>query len=610
MLFDHLPVGMAMLDCRRIYRYVNATYSATQGFYAPNLLGVSLLQGPTAWVALISPLLDQVETKHAPVNAYDIALAYPGQPSLQRTWDVAALPFFDEQTMDGYILYLTDVTCRQQLQQLSRVESRLSGVFEAAVDAILVIDQDGIIVEANPATGRMFGYPQEELLGMYLPALMPEDRREEHLHGMERYLHTDIPHVISTVYDVEGRRKDGSSFPCELSVAESREPGERRIFVGILRDVTERKRTETERARLFSELEQRAGELETIVNSIADGLVIYGPSGNIVRMNEAAKSILGYTPVEQEEPLSEQVALLCPETPDGVPLPFELFPSVSALRGNTVLGVVMVLHHPPERTVWVIASAAPIITSAGTLLGVVATFTDITTRRAMEEEREIYVHTISHDLRVPLTLIQGHVQILQEVLEKCGELEAFRLNTEAIIDSVRRMNTMIKDLVDTARMESGQLRLALQPVELHAYIRTLLEQLRHTIATERVTVEVPPDLPVILADPDRLDRILINLLTNALKYSPPNAPVVVRTEPADGMVTIAVIDHGSGISPDELLHLFERFYRVRERRTIEGIGLGLYIVKMLVEAHGGTIRVESEVGKGSTFSFTLPIVRE
>jgi two-component system phosphate regulon sensor histidine kinase PhoR len=112
-----------------------------------------------------------------------------------------------------------------------------------------------------------------------------------------------------------------------------------------------------------------------------------------------------------------------------------------------------------------------------------------------------------------------------------------------------------------------------------------------------------------MADPSRLERILTNLISNALKYSPPEAEVVVRAERVDSCLQVSVVDRGIGIAPEDLPHLFERFYRTRGSRKAEGLGLGLYITRMLVEAHGGRIWAESELGKGSTFSFTLPLAR-
>jgi NtrC-family two-component system sensor histidine kinase KinB len=128
------------------------------------------------------------------------------------------------------------------------------------------------------------------------------------------------------------------------------------------------------------------------------------------------------------------------------------------------------------------------------------------------------------------------------------------------------------------------------------------------MATERIGVEAPEDFPRALADPARLERVVTNLLSNALKYSEPGEPVTVRLIQADGEIVTAISDHGRGIAPEELPHLLEKYYRAQAGREASGsLGLGLYITKGLVEAHGGRIWVESEVGRGSTFSFSLPV---
>lgn len=287
-LFDNLPVGMALLDQQRTYRYVNATYSATQGFYAPDLLGLALDQGPDHWVTLITPLLDQAETSRDAVSVYDVTLIYPGQPSLHRIWDATVLPHIAQDRVDGYVIYLTDVTCREQLQHLGTEALRLRSIFNGAVDTIFVIDQDGTIIEANPAASRMFGYTSDELVGLYLPTLMPEDLRKQHLNGMQRYLHTGIPHVISTVYDVEGRRKDGSVFACELSVAESPEAGEQRHFIGIMRDVTERRQAE-------ENLRMALDRYQHLFDNALDAILIADADARLLDANSEAERLTGYT---------------------------------------------------------------------------------------------------------------------------------------------------------------------------------------------------------------------------------------------------------------------------------------------------------------------------
>ena len=128
-----------------------------------------------------------------------------------------------------------------------------------------------------------------------------------------------------------------------------------------------------------------------------------------------------------------------------------------------------------------------------------------------------------------------------------------------------------------------------------------------TLAVARIVTDISPDLPPVAADYDRLERIILNLLSNALKYSPDGSPVTIRAHRQENTIVIAIADQGSGIPPEEQAHIFDRFYRVKAERKAEGIGLGLYITRLLVEAHGGRIWVESQPGQGSVFSFTLPI---
>ena len=227
--------------------------------------------------------------------------------------------------------------------------------------------------------------------------------------------------------------------------------------------------------------------------------------------------------------------------------------------------------------------------------------------RLRDEQREDYVRIASHDLRAPLTTILGHAQMIERTPDRVGLV---RKSAEAIATGTRQMNRMIQDLVDATRLETGQLRLERRPVDLRQYLLDLRERLVGTMEVERLRIEAPEGLPPVSADPDRLERILVNLFSNALKYSEPGTEVTVSLAQREGEIVTSVTDRGRGIAPEDLPHIFERYYRaraVRERR--EGLGLGLYIAKGLVEIHGGCIWVESRVGKGSTFSFTLPVVR-
>ncbi len=221
-------------------------------------------------------------------------------------------------------------------------------------------------------------------------------------------------------------------------------------------------------------------------------------------------------------------------------------------------------------------------------------------------QQDDILRMVSHDLRGPLTVVHGQAELLLRWLARAGLAgrEAHSANT--ILAAARRMNTMIQDLVDAARLEHGRLTLDLAPLELGPFALKLKEQMAS--AAERIRVDAGPGLPPVHADAGRLERVLTNLLSNALKYSPPDSEVTLGFALRQGEVVVSVADHGQGIAPEELPHLFQRYFRTLAARSHhEGLGLGLYISRMLVEAHGGRIWVESQVGMGSTFSFTLPI---
>jgi two-component system CheB/CheR fusion protein len=230
-------------------------------------------------------------------------------------------------------------------------------------------------------------------------------------------------------------------------------------------------------------------------------------------------------------------------------------------------------------------------------------------RERLLDQQESFLYMVSHDLRNPLSIMSGYASQLEEQSQALGIDEEMRSGFQAIRRSVYRMDGMIQDLTDMARLEGGQFQLHCEPVNLADYLTQLLQRSSAALEVNRIQLDIPADLPPVRADDNRLDRIMTNLLSNALKYSDPGTPVLIRVRRLNDIVAVSITDQGRGIAPDDLPHLFERFYRTTTARKIEGIGLGLYITRMLVEAHGGHIEVVSEVGKGSTFSFTLPIAQ-
>jgi signal transduction histidine kinase len=220
-------------------------------------------------------------------------------------------------------------------------------------------------------------------------------------------------------------------------------------------------------------------------------------------------------------------------------------------------------------------------------------------------QREELLHVVSHDLRAPLGALVGQARALQR---RAGADAFSAARVEAILRSASRMDAMIEDLVDTARQASHQLRLRVGPVDVGAYLAELLERCAPQLEAGRVRLALEPaGAPLVaLADPDRLERIVMNLLSNALKYSPPESPVELGASASGGWVTIRVADQGPGVPSEDLPHIFDRFYRGKGTVARGGLGLGLYSVRILAEAQGATVRVEPGRLGGTVFQVALP----
>ena len=219
-----------------------------------------------------------------------------------------------------------------------------------------------------------------------------------------------------------------------------------------------------------------------------------------------------------------------------------------------------------------------------------------------EEYRADLVRMLSHDVRTPLTVLVNQAFLLRR---RATTPEVVR-SADIVATSARRIAGMIDDLVDALHVEAGALSLATRAIDFAAFAGELKDRLAATLPVERVQVAPAPGLPSIEADPERLERIVVNLLVNALKYAPAGTPVRLEARPRDREVLITVRDEGPGIAPEDLPRIFDRFYRSAEARGTDGLGLGLYICRKLVDAHGGRIWVESERGEGSAFHVALP----
>ncbi len=487
---------------------------------------------------------------------------------------------------------------------------RWQATVENMLDPVTMSDAEGHATYMNEAYFRLLGIPIQPGLPVsehprYYRIYHPDGTpfKAEDLPLQRAALRNEQVRGVEVVH----RRADGTEFIAIFNASPLHDEQGRVIgAVAVGRDVTEQRRAERERERLLRDVERRAGELDATINAIGDGLIIVGPQTEILRMNEAGQRILGVGLEWARLPLAERLRVTDARTPANEPVQPDDFATSRALRGERVVGYRMSIRRPDGDRRQLLASASPIRDEQGHIVGAVLDFDDITSLIRLQEQREDILRAVSHDLRNPLAGILGQAQLCERRLAQAG-LERERANAQTIIAAAQRMNTLIQDLVDTARSETGQLQLRRQPVDLAGFVAGLKERLSPSLDMARVELRMPERLPPVWADPDRLERILTNLLSNALKYSTPGTPVTVSASERDGEVVTSVTDRGPGIAPEDLERLFRRYARARPAR--EGVGLGLYITRQLVEAHGGRVWAESQVGVGSTFSFSLPIAR-
>jgi PAS domain S-box-containing protein len=352
-------------------------------------------------------------------------------------------------------------------------------------------------------------------------------------------------------------------------------------------------RAEAERERLL---------LQTVVDSAPVGILFVDPETDQVRTNVALTAMLGrpMNPSENHEPYRGNFL-----HPDGRTVSLEELPSTRALGGQAVPAQEFLIVRP-DRQVPVLASAAPVFGSSEQVRGVVVTIQDITARRELEQLQQDYVGLISHDLRNPLQVIELRTQLLQRLLQERGLTREAAL-TGSLLQNTRQMSWLVEELLENSVLEAGQVELHREPTDLVRFLEEVLERDLPPDTRERFQLELMSPLPPVLVDPPRLERVVVNLLTNALKYSPPGSPIELRIQQTGEAVELSVRDHGLGLLPEDAVRLFQKYYRTKEGRRAKGAGLGLYICRLIAEAHGGGIRVASQPGQGAIFTVTLPL---
>ena len=276
-------------------------------------------------------------------------------------------------------------------------------------------------------------------------------------------------------------------------------------------------------------------------------------------------------------------------------------PVQQALAGETITKVVAF------RGRWLETTYNPLRDEQGTITGMVAISMDITERKQLEQLKDEFLGVASHELKTPVTSIKGYTQLLERRFRNDGDERSAGLLQKMNVQ-LQKLTLLIEDLLDVTRLESGKLLFRYSSFDYNELLDEIVEETQRTTTRHTIIKQLAPTV-TLSADRDRIGQVLSNLLTNAIKYSPQADTIIVRTVQTDDAIVTSVRDFGIGIAAEKQQHIFERFFRVEGETlaTYPGLGLGLYIAAEFVRRHHGSIWVESEEGKGTTFSFSLPL---
>jgi PAS domain S-box-containing protein len=488
------------------------------------------------------------------------------------------------------------------LTQLARERNHLAAILKEANDAYVAMDRVGLVLDWNRQAEATFGWTYEQARGRPVAELIiPPRYREAHRQGLRRYLDTGEASVLNKPVELSALHRDGHEFPIEITIWPL-EDEDGTTFSAFVRDIT--KRLETEEALRRSEARKTA-----LLESIAEGVVTTDADGRITSINPAMERLSGW---RQVEVFGRNYSEVYPAFDAfGEPVPQQERILTRALADKAIVtsrGFDMFFLIRDGRRVPVSATAAPISGSDGESVGAVEVVRDVSDELEVDQLKSSLVSTVSHELRTPLTMIQGFSELLltRDLSEKRSQEALKQINASA-----ERLSRLIEDLLSVSRIESGRLVARTEPERLDEVIEEVVGGFDER-EDRSLVVDVEPHLPKVMADRDKLVQILTNLVSNALKYSAPHTPVDVAADRVGSSVQVAVTDRGIGLTEEEQTQLFSKFFRADrdEVRDAGGTGLGLYIAKSLVEMQSGQLWVNSRIGEGSTFHFTLPVATE
>ncbi len=549
----------------------------------------------------------------------------------------------------GAFALMRELARRRRIQvALHASEAKFSGILSIAVDAIITVDEQQNIIHFNHGAEELFGWTEPELLGTSLERLLPARFRHVHAHHIEHFARgRDVARRMGERRSIYGLKKDGTEFPAEASISRLELPSGS-LFTVVMRDMTSRLRVE-ENQRFLAHAGQILAtslDYESTLRSVAHLAIPHLADCCVLDISESSTSTRRIVSVHDDPERTKSLREMEARRVDLSDFPFpvakvlrsgkpvlraQLAPGWERAEGADdvhvqdveALGIHALISLPLVARDRVIGVLTLIATDPKRHLGEedVALASELTDRAAFaidnaylyqaaqhaSRARDEILGVVSHDLRNPLSAISMCARVLFES-PPAAENERRDL-ADAILESTQLMQRLIQDLLDVSTIESGHLRISQRSEALSPIVDTVLTMVREQAENRGIQLVrgIAPELPNVNVDAMRIEQVLANLVSNAVKFTERGGRVSVNAESEAHHVVVRVVDTGVGIPADHLPRIFDRYWHARRQSKTVGTGLGLAIARGIVEAHGGRIAVESTLGTGTTFTFTLPI---
>lgn len=374
--------------------------------------------------------------------------------------------------------------------------------------------------------------------------------------------------------------------------------------IALLSSFADQAAIAVQNAQLYTQTNLEKERLNALLDSLADGILILRPDHSIERCNPAISRMLNL-PLENIRDRRHDEIIRWSKPPQGITLE-QAESDGWPLTPHAYLYVEGDLSRSGLAPLPVGITYAPLISSENKLVNIIATVRDITRFRQAEELKSTFISIVSHELKTPVALIKGYVSTLRRE-DASWDPEIIQDSLKVIEEEADRLAVMIENLLDASRLQAGGLTLKKSDLSLPELARRVAQRMQTQTSSHRIVVDFPDDFPVVLADEGRLQQVLTNLIGNAIKYAP-GGEIRVHGDARGNQIIVCVSDEGPGINPEDVPHVFDRFYRNPEAaKKTKGAGLGLYLSRAIIEAHGGRIWVDSHPGQqGARICFTLP----